>query len=57
MKINEENIDIMTAFFRQLQYYVKKDRNVYFISADHGAWALADFKKKSKKSVYEYRYF
>ena len=48
IKINKENIDIMTAFFRQLQYYGEKDKNVYFISADHGAWALADFKKNLK---------
>ena len=48
-KINKENIDIMTAFFRQLQYYGEKEKDVYFISADHGAWALADFKKKINK--------
>ncbi len=48
MKKNIENIDIMTAFFRELASIGQKDKNVFFISADHGAWALADFKKKLK---------
>jgi transketolase len=48
MKKNIENIDIMTAFFRELTSIGQKDKNIFFISADHGAWALADFKKKLK---------
>ena len=49
MKPNKENIDIMTAFFQELESFGKKDKNLFFISADHGAWALANFKKKLKK--------
>jgi len=49
MKKNIENIDIMTAFFRELEKVGQKDRNLFFITADHGAWALTDFKKKLKK--------
>jgi len=48
MRVNKDNIDIMTAFFHQLEHYGKKDKNVHFISADHGAWALASFKNKLK---------
>jgi len=49
MKVNRDNIDIMTAFFRQLEHFGKKDKNLYFVTADHGAWALANFKNKLKK--------
>ena len=38
-------IDLMTAFFHQLKNIALKNKNVFFITADHGAWALADFKK------------
>ena len=48
MKINKENIDVMTAFFRQLEHYGKKDKNLHFITADHGAWALSSLKKNLK---------
>ncbi len=37
-------IDLMTAFFHQLKNIALKNKNVFFITADHGAWALADFK-------------
>ena len=37
-------IDLMTAFFHQLKNVALKDKNVFFITADHGAWALEDFK-------------
>lgn len=47
--INRENIDIMTAFFQQLEKVAEKDKNVFFITADHGAWALNSFKKKFDK--------
>ena len=48
--VNEkEKIDIMTAFFHELEVYGEKDKNLFFITADHGAWALAGFKKKLKK--------
>ena len=36
----------MTAFFKELAHFGKKDKNLFFVSADHGAWALADFKKE-----------
>ena len=49
MKQNKDNIDVMTAFFQQLELFGKKDKNVFFITADHGAWALSSFKKKLKK--------
>ena len=39
----------MTAFFRELRNIGLKDKNLFFISADHGAWALSDFKKKLNK--------
>ena len=48
MRPNKENIDIMTAFFKELAHFGKKDKNLFFVSADHGAWALADFKKELK---------
>ena len=48
MKINKDNTDIMTAFFSQLEKIAKKDKNVIFLTADHGAWALAKFKKNLK---------
>ena len=38
-------IDLMTAFFHQLKNIALKNKNVFFITADNGAWALADFKK------------
>ena len=38
-------IDLMTAFFNQLKILALKDKNIFFITADHGAWALSDFKK------------
>jgi transketolase len=38
-------IDLMTAFFNQLKFLALKDKNIFFITADHGAWALSDFKK------------
>ena len=46
-KLNRKNIDIMTAFFQELEKISKIDKNVFFITADHGAWALAKFKKKT----------
>ena len=45
---NKTKIDLMTAFFSQLEKLGKKDKNVFFITADHGAWALAKFKKNLK---------
>ncbi len=48
-KLNRKNIDIMTAFFQELEKISKIDKNVFFITADHGAWALAKFKKNLKK--------
>jgi transketolase len=48
MKINRDNTDIMTAFFSQLEKIAKKDKDVIFLTADHGAWALAKFKKNLK---------
>lgn len=42
-------IDLMTAFFDRLKTLALKDKNIFFITADHGAWALAEFKKKLKK--------
>ena len=47
-KPNKKNIDIMTAFFQELEEISKIDKNVFFITADHGAWALANFKKSLK---------
>jgi len=41
-------IDLMTAFFHQLKTLALKDKDIFFITADHGAWALADFKKSLK---------
>lgn len=49
MKKNIENIDIMTAFFSELTNIGLKDKSLFFISADHGAWALSDFKNKLNK--------
>ena len=46
--INKENIDIMTSFFRRLEQLGTKDKDVYFITADHGAWALSQFRKNLK---------
>ena len=46
--INRENIDIMTSFFRRLEQLGTKDKDVYFITADHGAWALSQFRKNLK---------
>lgn len=46
--INKESIDMMTAFFLQLEKIGKKDKNIFFMTADHGAWALAKFKKNLK---------
>jgi transketolase len=40
-------VDIMTAFFNRLSSIAKKDKNVFFITADHGAWALSHFKEKN----------
>lgn len=48
MKINRDQTDIMTAFFSELEKLGKKDKNVLFLTADHGAWALAKFKKNLK---------
>ena len=45
MKINRDQTDIMTAFFSELEKIGKRDKNVLFLTADHGAWALAKFKK------------
>ncbi len=39
---------MMTAFFLQLEKIGKKDKNIFFMTADHGAWALAKFKKNLK---------
>lgn len=39
-------IDLMTAFFDRLKSIALKDKNIFFITADHGAWALSEFKKK-----------
>ena len=44
-KLNRKNIDIMTAFFQELEKISKIDKNVFFITADHGAWALSKFRK------------
>ena len=41
-------IDLMTAFFHQLKILALKDKNIFFITADHGAWALSDFKTSLK---------
>lgn len=41
-------IDLMTAFFDRLKTIALKDKNIFFITADHGAWALSEFKKKLK---------
>ena len=41
-------VDLMTAFFNQLKILALKDENIFFITADHGAWALSDFKKSVK---------
>ena len=49
MKKEKFKIDLMTAFFLQLEKLGKKDKDVYFITADHGAWALAKFKKNLEK--------
>lgn len=49
MSINIDNIDIMTAFFQELENIGKKNKNVFFITADHGAWALNSFKNKLNK--------
>ena len=35
-------VDLMTAFFNQLKILALKDENIFFITADHGAWALSD---------------
>ena len=43
-------VDLMTAFFNQLKILALKDENIFFITADHGAWALSDFKKSEKKA-------
>jgi len=40
-------VDLMTAFFDRLSSLATKDKNVYFITADHGAWALSNFKAKN----------
>ena len=48
MKINRDQTDIMTAFFSELEKIGKMDKNVLFLTADHGAWALAKFKKNLK---------
>ena len=45
---NKDGIDMMTAFFLQLEKLGKKDKEVFFMTADHGAWALAKFKKNLK---------
>ena len=42
--MKNNNIDIMTAFFDRLSNLAKKDKKIFFITADHGAWALANFK-------------
>ena len=55
MRPNKENIDIMTAFFHELENFGKKDKNLFFISADHGAWALANFKKKLNRQYMNIR--
>ena len=34
-KLNRKNIDIMTAFFQELEKISKIDKNVFFITADH----------------------
>tara|TARA_Y100001958_G_C21226337_1_gene551788 strand:- start:316 stop:1290 length:975 start_codon:yes stop_codon:yes gene_type:complete len=49
MQINKDQTDIMTAFFSELEKIGKKDKNVIFLTADHGAWALSKFKKNLKK--------
>ena len=44
-------IDLMTAFFHQLKNIALKNKNVFFITADHGAWALEDFKNPYSTSA------
>ncbi|MAH99212.1 MAG: hypothetical protein CMA12_07740 [Euryarchaeota archaeon] len=41
-------IDLMTAFFDRLKTLALRDKDIFFITADHGAWALSEFKKKLK---------
>ena len=41
-------VDLMTAFFNQLKILALKDENIFFITADHGAWALSNLKKSVK---------
>ena len=48
-------IDLMTAFFHQLKTLALKDKDIFFITADHGAWALADFKKSLKNQYLNIR--
>jgi len=43
---NNKIVDIPSAFFNELCEIAKKDRNVLFLTADQGAWALEGFKKK-----------
>ncbi len=38
----------MTAFFDRLKTLALRDKDIFFITADHGAWALSEFKKKLK---------
>ena len=44
MKNKNLKIDIMTAFFNSLSEAAKKNRKIFFITADHGAWAIENLK-------------
>lgn len=41
-----EIVDIPSAFFNELCEIAEKDKNVLFLTADQGAWALERFRKK-----------
>lgn len=45
--IKLKSVDLMTAFFDRLSNLATRDKKVFFITADHGAWALSNFKKKN----------
>ncbi len=49
MKNKLIKIDIMTSFFRSLKNLAIKDKSIFFITADHGAWALAEYKKSCSR--------
>ncbi len=49
MKSKIYKIDIMTAFFRRLKDLAIKNKKIFFITADHGAWALSEYKASCSK--------